>query len=235
VHELSGRITSVRIATPTTRIVKVDLEGQPFDFRPGQAALIGPEDADERVPFSIASAPEEFERDGHLEFLIKTTGSERWGTNFERLARGKRLGVRGPAGRFVFSDDGARDRPCLFIGGGTGIAPLRSMIVHAICDGHTGPLRVLYSARTPDDFAYARDLRALARQGKLEVAFTATREATDRWRGHRGRIAPGQVANLIDDPATLCYVCGPAAMVDEVPKMLRDLGVDAKRIRIEEW
>jgi ferredoxin-NADP reductase len=40
---------------------------------------------------------------------------------------------------------------------------------------------------------------------------------------------------MVEDPATLCFVCGPAAMVDEVPRMLVRLGVAERRIRIEEW
>jgi glycosyltransferase involved in cell wall biosynthesis len=43
------------------------------------------------------------------------------------------------------------------------------------------------------------------------------------------------LSSLIDDPATLCFVCGPAAMVDDVPRMLGELGIDRSRIRVEEW
>jgi ferredoxin-NADP reductase len=56
-----------------------------------------------------------------------------------------------------------------------------------------------------------------------------------RWRGDRGRITRDRLARLIDTPETLCFVCGPASMVDDVPPMLRDLGVQEARIRIEEW
>ena len=64
---------------------------------------------------------------------------------------------------------------------------------------------------------------------------TATRGGDERWKGGRGRIATAQLALLVDDPATLCFVCGPAAMVDDVPAMLRELGIDRSRIRLEEW
>ena len=57
----------------------------------------------------------------------------------------------------------------------------------------------------------------------------------ETWRGERGRITPRSSRPCVDDPATLCFVCGPAAMVDEVPRMLMELGVDGSRIRIEEW
>jgi ferredoxin-NADP reductase len=123
----------------------------------------------------------------------------------------------------------------LFVAGGTGIAPLRSMIQQAVLSRQGGRLHLLYSARTPGDFAYLPELRGLARQGHLELALTATREVPSRWRGDRGRITPERLAPLIATPETLCFVCGPAAMVDEVPRMLRDLGINGSRIRIEDW
>jgi ferredoxin-NADP reductase len=56
-----------------------------------------------------------------------------------------------------------------------------------------------------------------------------------RWRGDRGRITKERLAPLLDTAAMLCFVCGPMAMVDEVPRMLVELGIDRKMIRIEEW
>jgi len=98
-----------------------------------------------------------------------------------------------------------------------------------------GRFRLLYSARTPDDFAYRRELCGMARRGEIEVTLTATRGVHESWRGARGRITHAQLAALIDDPATLCFVCGPATMVDEVPAMLRSLGIENPRIHVEQW
>jgi ferredoxin-NADP reductase len=186
------------------------------------------------VPYSIASPPEDTARDGHIEFLIKVDAAGRWGSQFPRLRRGARLAIRGPSGTFVFPDR-PRERRFAFIAGGTGIAPLRSMIRHAVAAKVPGQLRLLYSARTAHDFAYASELRTMAREGAIELSLTATREFPPRWRGGRSRITASQLALLVDDPATLCFVCGPAAMVDDVPPMLQALGVEQGRIRLEEW
>ncbi|HSC30074.1 MAG TPA: FAD-binding oxidoreductase, partial [Vicinamibacterales bacterium] len=104
--ELILRISSIRRATPATRIVQLALDGQRFDFKAGQAALIGPAGRHERVPYSLACAPEEARRKGCLEFLIRVETSGRWGHLFDRLARGMRIGVRGPLGSFVIPDSG---------------------------------------------------------------------------------------------------------------------------------
>ena len=232
--DLVLRVRSVRRATPTSRIVRVALDGLPFHYAPGQVASIGPPGVSELIPYSLASAPEETARHDCIEFLIKVDAAGRWGTHFEPLRRGSRLAVRGPSGLFVFPDH-PRERRFLFIAGGTGIAPLRSMIRHAVISKIPGRLSLLYSARTPRDFAYLSELRSMARGSELELSLAATREFTPRWRGDRGRIVVSKIATLIDDPATLCFVCGPAAMVSAVPPMLEGLGVDRKRIRLEDW
>ena len=185
------------------------------------------------MPYSIASSPGEAAADGYLEFLLKLE-PEGWGAHLRGLRRGARVTVDGPFGSFVLPARPAETQ-FLFVAGGTGIAPLRSMIVHALQTGLPGRLQLLYSARTPADFAYLPEMRRLERNGRLELALNATREIPRGWRGGQGRITQEQLSRLIEDPATLCFVCGPAAMVDEVPRMLMQLGVAAKGIRIEEW
>ncbi len=213
-------------------MVRVRLDER-FTYRPGQAAQIGPDSHDVLVPYSIASAPEDAGRDGYLEFLIRLDSHGRWGEGFDQLRRGQRLRIKGPIGGFAFPDRPAEHR-FLFIAGGTGISPIRSMIRH-VRASVPGRTRLLYSARTPLDFAYRQELGGMARRGEIELLLTATRDVPTSWRGGRGRISKAQLAGLVDDPATLCFVCGPASMVDEVPRMLRELGIDRARIRIEEW
>ena len=203
-----------------------------FRYHAGQFAEIGPEGAT-LVPYSIASAPEDTKADGCIEFLVKVDARGRLGADFEPLRRGHRLRVRGPLGRFTFPDDPV-EHDFLFIAGGTGIAPLRAMIRHARSTV-PGTFRLLYSARTPLDFAYRRELCGMARRGEIELTLTATRDVTHVWRGETGRIAATQLSALIRRPDTLCFVCGPASMVEEVPRMLRSLRIDRSRIRLEEW
>ena len=228
---MEATVTSVRRATPSTRILRLRLDG-PFAYRAGQVAEIGPSGAT-LAPYSIASAPHDTDSDGELEFLVKLDVRARWGDEFEPPRRGQRLRVRGPLGRFTFPKDPI-ERDFLFIAGGTGIAPLRAMIRHAR-RAVPGSFRLLYSARTPLDFAYRRELCGMARRGEIELTLTATRDVTNVWRGERGRITSAQLSALIRVPETLCFVCGPVSMVEEVPRMLRRLGIDRSRIRVEEW
>ena len=219
--------------TPTTRIVRLALGDESFRYSAGQAALLGSPGGSDRVPYSIASSPEETARYGYLEYLLKLE-NDGWGRHLRRLRRGSRIAVEGPVGNFVFPANPV-EKQFLFVAGGTGIAPLRSMICHALQAGVSGRLHLLYSARTPPDFAYLPEMRRYARDGRLELALNATREVPKQWRDRRGRITRDQLAPLVEDPATLCFVCGPAAMVDDVPRTLIEIGIDPKRIRIEEW
>jgi ferredoxin-NADP reductase len=229
VSTLELRVSHVRRTTPATRQIQLDLAGASFSYQPGQAVILGIDD-DVRMPYSIASAPIDTEVEGYLEFLTRIEPGNRLGD----VKRGSRVVLQGPFGSFIFPPAPA-EQHFLFVAGGTGIAPLRSMIRQAVLSGQTGKLRLLYSARSPADFAYLPELEKLAREKRLDLAITATREVAARWRGDRGRITRDRLARLIDTPETLCFVCGPASMVDDVPPMLRDLGVQEARIRIEEW
>jgi NAD(P)H-flavin reductase len=214
-------------------MVRLELGGRAFAFEAGQAALIGLADHEARVPYSIASAPDEAAHSGLLDFLIKVEPSGRWGHQFDRLEPGDAIGVRGPFGTFLFPHHPLEDR-FLFIAGGTGIVPIRAMIRQALSNGQKGTMRLLYSAKTADDFAYLPELRDMAARDGLDLHLHVTRAPEERSTG-RGRIGIAQLAPLVDRPETLCFVCGPESMVADVPPMLQELGIDRVRIKVEEW
>lgn len=227
----------MRRATPATRIVRLDLGHSKFRFRPGQAVMIGLAESAERVPYSIASSPEEAAAANELELLIKIEPSGRWGHKFDRIARGQRVALNGPFGSFVYPARPGQ-KHLLFIAGGTGIAPIRSMIAHAIDTGLAGRLKLLYSARTAEDFAYLSELRGMVRRGQIELRLHATREAsagTLTLRCERGRITPEHLKPLVNGGQTLGFICGPAAMVEDVPLMLQQLGVPLENVKLEKW
>lgn len=225
-------IRSIVSAGPRARIVRLDLQGQSFPYRAGQAVLIASHGAEKRKPYSIAGAPEDAATDGCLELLIGVNDSGQPGPHLQ-LVPGALVDVEGPVGRFTFPDDPTESR-FLFVAGGTGIAPLRAMYRHSMARGHAD-VGVLYSARTPDDFAYAAELQELAGEGRIELRMTVTRDVDQAWTGQRGRIGSQLLGPLLHATETLCFVCGPRALVDDIPKMLGDLGVSRDRIRIEEW
>ena len=230
--DLTLPIRDVLPATPRARVVRLDLHGGHFPYSPGQAVFVATHGHEQRRPYSIAGAPEDAERDGWLELLVGVDTDGRPGDHLI-LEQGAIVDIEGPLGRFTFPAQPEEER-FVFIAGGTGIAPLRSMLRHALHVPHR-QLGLLYSARTPGEFAYEPELRSLASNGLIELRQTITREAPGDWTGTRGRIGPNDLAPLIHDPATLCFVCGPPALVDEIPRRLEELGVARRLIRIEEF
>ena len=154
--------------TPTTRILRLDLDGAPLAFHAGQVALLGSHGQPDRRPYSIASSPGGCR--AARASRIPAPGRMRSARSdfISRICEWAReIDLEGPFGAFTLPD--ATDAPAfLFIAGGTGISPLRSMIRHLIARGETRPISVLYSARTPNEFAYGAELRRLSRRGCIE-------------------------------------------------------------------
>jgi NAD(P)H-flavin reductase len=225
-------IREVIAATPRARIARLDLDDQVFDYAAGQAVAIAAHGEDKRRPYSIAAAPEDARRDRWLELLIGVAADGTAGWHLA-LEPGALVDVDGPLGAFTFPA-APQERRFVFIAGGTGIAPLRAMLRHALHLPHRN-IGLFYSVRTPDEFAYEEELRALAEAGEIELRQTVTRASDTDWTGPRGRLNRDALAELVHDPATLCFICGPPALVDEMPRILADLGIPRQRIKIEEW
>ena len=219
-------------ATPRAFVVRLDLGGARFPYAAGQAVLVATHGRDPRRPYSIAASPEDARRDGWIELLVGVDDRRQPGPHLT-LEAGSMVDVEGPVGTFTFPPR-PRERRFVFIAGGTGIAPLRAMLRHALVIPHDA-IGVSYSARTPDDFAYEDELRGMAGNRQIELRLTVTRSTETQWTGARGRIGRAVLASLVRDPATLCFVCGPPALVDEMPKLLEELGIARERIKIEEW
>lgn len=229
---LALSIRDVLPATPRARIVRIDLAGSAFPFRAGQVVLVGAHDGSQRRPYSIASAPEDAERDGVIELLVGVDEDGRPGPHLE-LSPGAAVDVEGPLGAFTFPD-APDERRFVFIAGGTGIAPLRAMLRHALAIPGSD-VGLFYSVRTPDEFVFQGEFRALAADGRITLRQTITRGTDRDWDGARGRLDRVMISELVHDPATLCFICGPPALVAEMRTLLGDLGLAKERIRIEEW
>ncbi|RPJ75866.1 MAG: FAD-dependent oxidoreductase [Acidobacteria bacterium] len=228
-------VSDVRVETRRNRIVRLALgRHHPFPYRAGQHVLLGDHGQADRRPYSIANAPVHAARDGALEFLIQVVEDESPGPHLRRLERGTRVDVEGPAGNFTLpSDSDAHTARYLFVGGGTGIAPLRAMAWEVLETQPGARVSLVQSARTPEELSYTAELRALATAGRLSLLETVTRAAADGgWTGTRGRIDAGTLAPLFS-PGALCFVCGPDSLVEDVPLVLASLG--AKDVKTEHW
>ena len=230
---LTAVIDHVHRETPRSLLVRLAPDA-PFAFRAGQAVLLGERGRGELRPYSIAVGPHEAAGRGRLEFLVGLGPDGSPGTHLPAPAPGTVVEIEGPIGTFRYPDRPER-HPMLFVAGGTGIAPVRAMLHEALAAPAPVPLSLVYSARSPEEFAFDAELAALAGAGRLRYARTVTRHADESWRGERGRISRRQLEAALPDEDAYCFVCGPESLVHEVPRLLRELGVAPERIRVEEW
>ena len=227
-------VCEVRTETPRTRVVHVSLAGGPFAFDAGQAVYVGLHGQPQRKPYSIACSPEQARDTGALELLVQVGADGSAGAHLGVPAPGVQVDVDGPSGAFRFPDSPTEAR-FLFVAGGTGIAPLRAMLRHALAAFPRREASLIYSARSADEFAYGEEMRELARDGRIRLLETVTRPGTAEWAGTRGRITRAQIASLVAGGPTLCLVCGPPALVRDVTAWLGVLGVSKQRILAEGW
>jgi NAD(P)H-flavin reductase len=218
-------------ATPRASIVRLGLGGRVFPYHAGQSVLVSAPGEVSRRAYSLTEAPAEANARGCLELLI---GTDRNGRTGIPLHRGGLVDVEGPVGRFVFPAN-PPERRFVFIGGGTGIAPLRAMLRQALVFPES-EIHVLYSARTPDDFAYAEELRQLSVSGRISLYCTATRiDDGSGWTGGRGRLSDDTLRSIVASGAVQCFVCGPQSMVHDAQRLLETAGVSRERVVVEEW
>ena len=232
-------VVDVRDETPRARTLVLNVPQWP-GHRPGQhvdVRLVAEDGYQAQRSYSIASPPEEHtvaltvERldDGEVSpYLVS------------ELRRGDGLEIRGPIGGY-FVWDVAVGGPLLLVAGGSGIVPLMAMLRrHARADASERsavPVRLLYSARAPDDVIYRAELEQLADPPLVEVVFTFTRNAPPSWTGYRRRIDRAMLESVSWPPSAAphAYVCGPTVLVESVATQLVELGHAASRVRTERF
>jgi len=225
---------SVVAATPRTRIIAADLGDRAFAFHAGQAVFAGLADSGVKRPYSIACSPQQAERDRVIELLVQIDDHAAPDPHLERAEPGTILRIEGPFGSFTLPAS-LPERRLLLMAGGTGIAPLRSMMWHVLDTAPEVAVTVVYSARRADEFAYLTELASLNTDKRIDLLLTVTRESPDAWTGTRGRFDGAALASVLSTPETRCAICGPAGFVEDVSKLLAQAGVPQDRILIETY
>lgn len=224
------RVTS---ATPRTRLIHLDFSAAAFSFSAGQAVMVGLHDSPLRKPYSIASAPWELAKTGVLQLLAQVDDTGGLDPHLELAAPAALIDVEGPFGTFGLRPE-LDALPLLFVAGGTGVAPLRSMLMERLSRPRATPIAVVYSARSPDEFAYRSELDALAQAGRIALHLTVTR-SDGAWEGRRGRIDEMLLTSARPSIAACCLICGPPQLVRDASALLLQSGVKVDRILTEKF
>ena len=146
---------------------------------------------------------------------------------------GDQFELRGPVGGyFVWEPEDVR--PALLVGGGSGVVPLMAMLRHHRAVDHQGAMHLVYSARSPEDLLYLKELSELT-DGHRAVTITLTRVPPSQWTGRRGRVDAVLLSEVGWPPAVepRCFVCGPNPFVEAAADALVALGHRAAQVRTE--
>jgi ferredoxin-NADP reductase len=221
----TARVVDVRAETPRARTLRLALPEQ----RPHLAGqyyvvrLTAPDGYTASRDYSVASAPDD---SGEIELTVeRLDDGEVSEFLHDVVVPGDELEVRGPIGGF-FAWDGTG--PALLVGGGSGVVPLMAMLRHARRIGRTDLVRLLVSARSPDDLYYADEL-----PGPQSTVIYTRRAPADAGRA-AGRIVLADVAPLVRGGET-AYVCGSPAFADAATAVLIEAGVPVESIRVERF
>jgi ferredoxin-NADP reductase len=207
-----------------------------FAFKAGQAlawTLIDPPETDDEGGmrnFSIASAP------GEPDLMIATRMRD---TAFKRVLKTMPLGTEvrivGPFGSLNLHQNAVR--PAVFLAGGIGITPFRSIVLQAA--EQKLPHRLSLSNRRPDDAAFLEELEELEKENpnyKFIGTMTNMAGSNRVWRGETGFINQEMLTKYIGDlAAPIYYIAGPPAMVAAMRQTLSGAGVNIDDVRAEEF
>jgi Na+-transporting NADH:ubiquinone oxidoreductase subunit F len=156
-----------------------------------------------------------------------------------QLNAGDRVTLSGPYGDFFVKETG---REMCFIGGGAGMAPMRSHVLHQLEGEHTHrTITFWYGARSRQEMFYDEEFKTLEAKHPNFTYHVALSEPQpeDHWEGMVGFIHQCLLDNYLEtheDPTEIeYYLCGPPPMIDAVNRMLYDLGVEDEMIAYDKF
>lgn len=207
-----------------------------FTFRAGQfgdLTLIDPPETDAEGNirgFSIAAAP--YEPDLMFATRLRDTAFKRVLRN---LPLGSQVTLDAPYGDFRLHK--TETTPAVFLIGGIGVTPVRSMIAQATHDRTAHHIVLLHANRTLQDAPFQAEFARLANANPhFTYVPVVTEMAPEGWQGERGRIDEAMLKRHIRDlNAPIYYLSGPAGMVKAMRQLLEGSGVNEDNIRTEEF
>ncbi len=210
-REYRAKVASMRKATDDVMIVKLEVEGDPIRFYPGQYINICLPDG-QRRSFSFATAPHVGDA---IELQIRLIPGGQFTTHvFTAMKVGDTITFEGPLGAFFLRDDS--DKPIIFVAGATGFAPVKSMVEHAFHVGMKRRMILYWGVRSLRDL-YLPDLPKQWAAEHPNFTFVPVLSAPapeDRWTGRTGLVHEAILADFPDLGGHQIYACGSVKMVE---------------------
>jgi CDP-4-dehydro-6-deoxyglucose reductase len=186
-----------------------------------------------RRSFSIASPPHDARP---LELHVRrVAGGEFTDRLFHEDMRLSLLTIEGPLGNFAYRPRAANAAPLLLIGGGTGIAPLFSILRHLIENGVQRDMQLYWGVRSECDLYAHATLEQLSRRAASLAYVPVLSEATPGWRGAKGWVHEAAFKGIQDLEAIEVYAAGPPAMIAAIQREYDSRGSAKTRLYFDSF
>lgn len=227
IQRFNGKLVTKEYLSSDVVLLKFELDSE-FSFMEGQYAMIYIVKGDMKKwkPYSIFSPP--FQKES-LDLCIKIVEGGFASAVFDKVREGETFPMKGPFGRFFF-DNKTANKTHYFIGVGTGLAPLNSILFENLEKYPDKKFKLLLGARLKEGVIFHEKFKKLDKDNKnFEYTPTITRE---KWDGLQGRVHEHLSGDLSD---TTFYICGLKEMVFETKEKLESLGVKPENIKFERY
>lgn len=222
-----GVVTDVFDETADVKTFRVEAPGggKPLEHMPGQCAILSAPGMGEAI-FSITSSPTNTE---YMEFSIKRCGTI---TDFlhYNVEPGQEIAIRGPYGNHFPVEDKLKGKDILFIAGGIGLAPLRSVINYMLDKrADYGSIDIVYGARSKEDFTRYQELTEIWPQQPDTRVHLTIDKPQDNWDGNVGFV-PAFLKSLEFSNDKTVLLCGPPIMIKLCLAALVEMGFSKSQV-----
>lgn len=215
--------------------VSATADSEPFIHKAGQFISVKIPTAQEQVfrSYSISSKP----TPGYFELCVKVVENGLASNFLANLKEESEIEFLGPIGNFGFKNQ--QEQTALFIGTGTGIAPLKSMIEDELVKGNQQKMHLLFGVRHIKDIFYKEFFEKLSKEYQnFTFDLTLSRPEDESWTKSGEKI--GRVTDLLktlklDPKTTVAYICGLKDMVEETTEILQQKGLLPEAVRFERF
>ena len=230
--------------SPTAVCLRLGLNGKEFKFLPGQYVqaeikleerkgfkILNNQSRIQKRSFSISSSPNEKK---YIEFTCKAVPNGFVSVYTVCHSKvGDKFKIIGPMGNFIFNEKKTK-KNLVFLAGGSGISPMISILRYISKNKIKLNVSLIYSSKTEEDILWKKEIEEISKRNKnIKSIFTLTQQ---QWKGRTGRIDKELIesnVNKIKD--TDFYIVGPPPFVEEMEKILNELGVNEDSIKREAY
>tara|TARA_Y100001970_G_scaffold262921_1_gene347769 strand:- start:15506 stop:16282 length:777 start_codon:yes stop_codon:yes gene_type:complete len=231
--KLSATVVEIEMISSSVAklVVEPDPDTEPVAFMPGQYVHLSIPGGDQTRSYSFANAA--FDT-GRYTFYIKVLQQGAMSDYLSGEAKsGDQMTLTGPFGRFYLRPV---ERPVLMVAGGTGLAPMLSMLDTMVTqDGMRHPVHLLYGANRPDELFGLDQISTYKNQGLDISTQLSIVDPDSNWKGITGHITDLMRPEMLNGGDCDVYLCGPPPMIDAAETWLFENGVNKSRVHAEKF